>query len=411
MKFIYFAVILIYNFLIKITSVFNKKAKQFISGRKDWAKILGSKVDKNGRYIWFHCSSLGEFEQGRPLIEIIKKKYKQYKIVLTFFSPSGYEMRKNYDGADIVNYLPVDTPENAKIFLDLIKPEKVFFIKYEYWYFFLSEIAVRKIPLILVSAVFHTDSIFFKKNFIGRWYRDMLIKFDHLFVQDEKSVQLLREAGINRCSVAGDTRIDRVVAIAGDAKNIPLIEKFKGKSLLIVGGSTWKPDEDLLSKYINSSKDVKIIFAPHEVSETNIKRLQKIIEVPSVRFSKSDIKDIVNYKVLIIDSIGLLSSIYKYGSVAYIGGGFGVGIHNILEPAVFGLPVIFGPNHEKFKEATDLKALKGAYPVNNFRQLENVLNMFLNNPSALLTASDICRSYILKNIGAANIIINKVFNN
>lgn len=411
MKFIYFAVILIYNFLIKITSVFNKKAKQFISGRKDWAKILGSKVDKNGRYIWFHCSSLGEFEQGRPLIEIIKKKYKQYKIVLTFFSPSGYEMRKNYDGADIVNYLPVDTPENAKIFLDLIKPEKVFFIKYEYWYFFLSEIAVRKIPLILVSAVFHTDGIFFKKNFIGRWYRDMLIKFDHLFVQDEKSVQLLREAGINRCSVAGDTRIDRVVAIAGDAKNIPLIEKFKGKSLLIVGGSTWKPDEDLLSKYINSSKDVKIIFAPHEVSETNIKRLQKIIEVPSVRFSKSDIKDIANYKVLIIDSIGLLSSIYKYGSVAYIGGGFGVGIHNILEPAVFGLPVIFGPNHEKFKEATDLKALKGAYPVNNFRQLENVLNMFLNNPSALLTASDICRSYILKNIGAANIIINKVFNN
>ena len=411
MKFIYFAVILIYNFLIKITSVFNKKAKQFISGRKDWAKILGSKVDKNGRYIWFHCSSLGEFEQGRPLIEIIKKKYKQYKIVLTFFSPSGYEMRKNYDGADIVNYLPVDTPENAKIFLDLIKPEKVFFIKYEYWYFFLSEIAVRKIPLILVSAVFHTDSIFFKKNFIGKWYRDMLIKFDHLFVQDEKSVQLLREAGINRCSVAGDTRIDRVVAIAGDAKNIPLIEKFKGKSLLIVGGSTWKPDEDLLSKYINSSKDVKIIFAPHEVSETNIKRLQKIIEVPSVRFSKSDIKDIANYKVLIIDSIGLLSSIYKYGSVAYIGGGFGVGIHNILEPAVFGLPVIFGPNHEKFKEATDLKALKGAYPVNNFRQLENVLNMFLNNLSALLTASDICRSYILKNIGAANIIINKVFNN
>ncbi|NLB25147.1 MAG: 3-deoxy-D-manno-octulosonic acid transferase, partial [Bacteroidales bacterium] len=243
------------------------------------------------------------------------------------------------------------------------------------------------------------------------WYRDMLIKFDHLFVQDEKSVQLLREAGINRCSVAGDTRIDRVVAIAGDAKNIPLIEKFKGKSLLIVGGSTWKPDEDLLSKYINSSKDVKIIFAPHEVSETNIKRLQKIIEVPSVRFSKSDIKDIANYKVLIIDSIGLLSSIYKYGSVAYIGGGFGVGIHNILEPAVFGLPVIFGPNHEKFKEATDLKALKGAYPVNNFRQLENVLNMFLNNLSALLTASDICRSYILKNIGAANIIINKVFNN
>lgn len=411
MQFIYSSFILAFRFLLGIAWLFNQKARLFVCGRKGWKEALEDRIEKDARYIWFHCASLGEFEQGRPLIEMIRSSYKQYKIVLTFFSPSGYEMRKNYDGADIVMYLPVDTHANAKIFLDIIKPEKVFFIKYEYWYFFLLETHRRGIPLFLASAVFHADGIFFRKNFIGKWFRRILMKFDHIFVQDDKSAQLLRTAGITECTVSGDTRIDRVAAIARNAKDIPFIERFKDRSPLIIAGSTWKPDEDLLSGFINNNSNVKIIFAPHEVSNANIQRLQQMLKAPSVRFSKINDIDIIDYKILIIDSIGLLSSIYKYGSVAYIGGGFGAGIHNILEPAVFGLPVIFGPNHEKFKEATDLKLLKGGWSVKNSKQLENVLNILLNNPAKLSASSEICKNYVLKNIGAASIIINKVFNN
>ena len=372
---------------------------------------MEGKVESDARYIWFHCASLGEFEQGRPLIEKIRADYKQYKIVLTFFSPSGYEIRENYDGADIVMYLPVDTPANAQKFLDIIKPEKVFFIKYEYWHSFISEINRRGIPLFMVSAVFHKDGIFFRKDLRGRWFRRILMKFDHIFVQDENSLQLLGSAGITECTVSGDTRIDRVAVIARNAKDIPAIERFKDRFPLIIAGSTWKPDEELLSQYINNSSNIKIIFAPHEVSDSNIQRLQQMIKTPSVRFSRVNDIEISDFKILIIDSIGLLSSLYKYGSIAYIGGGFGAGIHNILEPAVFGLPVIFGPNHHKFKEATDLKLLKGAWPVNNFRELERVLTMFLNEPSKLSASSEICKNYVSKNIGATRIIIKKVFNN
>ena len=380
MQIIYSIFIYSYAFVIRIASVFNPKARLFVSGRKGWRRFLESRIERNDRYIWVHCASLGEFEQGRPLIEKIREYFKQYKIVLTFFSPSGYEMRKNYDGADIVMYLPLDTSANAKKFLDLVRPVKVFFIKYEYWYDFLSEIDRREIPLYLASAVFQADGIFFKNDFKGRWYRNMLLKFDHIFVQDENSAQLLRSAGIKECTVSGDTRIDRVAAIALKSKDIPVIGKFKEGYPLIIAGSTWKPDEELLSEYINYYSNVKIIFAPHEVSDSNIQRLQQMIKSPSVRLSRADINHISDYKVLIIDSIGLLSSVYKYGVVAYVGGGFGVGIHNILEPAVFGLPVIFGPEHQKFREAADLKLLGGAWPVNNYRQLESALNMFLMIP-------------------------------
>lgn len=410
MQIIYSIFIFAFTFLIRIASLFNPKARLFIGGRKNWRKILEGRIEKNGRYIWFHCASLGEFEQGRPLIEKIRESFKEYKIILTFFSPSGYEMRKNYNGADIVMYLPVDTSSNASKFLDLVKPEKVFFIKYEYWYHFISGTDRREIPMYLASAVFQADGIFFKNDLKGRWYRSMLLKFDHIFVQDEKSAQLLRSAGIKECTVSGDTRIDRVADIALRSKDIPFIEKFKEKYPLIIAGSTWKPDEEILSEYINNYSNVKIIFAPHEVSISNIQRLQQMVKSPSVTLSRADITDISDYKILIIDSIGLLSSIYKYGTVAYIGGGFGAGIHNILEPAVFGLPVIFGPEHQKFREATDLKLLGGAWPVNNFRQLESAFNMLLNDPLKLSASSDVCKNYVLKNIGAANIIIKKVFN-
>lgn len=410
MQIIYSIFIYSYAFLIRVASFFNQKARLFVSGRKDWGRGLERRIERDARYIWFHCASLGEFEQGRPLIEMIRENFKQYKIVLTFFSPSGYEMRKNYDGADIVMYLPLDTPANAKKFLDLVRPEKVFFVKYEYWYHFLSETDRREIPLYLASAVFQADGIFFKNDLKGRWYRNMLMKFDHIFVQDEHSAHLLRSAGIKECTVSGDTRIDRVAAIGLKSKDIPVIEKFKEGYPLIIAGSTWKPDEEILSEYINDHSNVKIIFAPHEVSNSNIQRLQQMIKSPSVRLSRADINNISDYKVLIIDSIGLLSSVYKYGSAAYIGGGFGAGIHNILEPAVFGLPVIFGPEHQKFREATDLKLLGGAWPVNNYRQLESALDMLLTDPLKLSASSDICKNYVLKNIGAANIIIKKVFN-
>lgn len=411
MQIIYSLFIFIYSCLVRVGSVLNPKARLFVSGRKDWKRILENRIERNGRYIWFHCASLGEFEQGRPLIEKIREEYKQYKVILTFFSPSGYEMRKNYNGADIVMYLPFDTSANAKKFLDIINPEKVFFIKYEYWYHIISETAFREIPLYLISAVFHEDGIFFKKDLRGKWFKSILMKFDHIFVQDENSANLLRSAGITECTVSGDTRIDRVAAIAFNAKDIPVIEKFKEGYPLIIAGSTWRPDEELLSEYINNHSDAKIIFAPHEVANFNIQRLQQMVKSPSVRLSEANKVDISEYKVLIIDSIGLLSSVYKYGSVAYIGGGFGAGIHNILEPAVFGLPVIFGPNHHKFKEAADLKLLGGAWPVNNFMQLEIVLDQLLNDPPKLSASSGICKNYVLKNIGATNIIIEKVFNN
>ena len=411
MKVFYISFIFVYRSFIRVASLVNPKARLFVRGRKDWKETLKGRIDEDASYIWFHCASLGEFEQGRPLIERIKESYNQYKIVLTFFSPSGYEMRKNYDGADIVMYLPFDTSSNAKKFMDIVKPEKIFFVKYEFWHFFISEANRRQIPLYLVSAVFHANGIFFKKDIIGEWYRRILRKFDHIFVQDNNSVKFLREAGITKCTVSGDTRIDRVAAIARDAKKFPVVERFRGNYPLIIAGSTWKPDEELLTEYINNNREVKIIIAPHEVSNANLQRLQQMIKVKSVRFSKVNNIDITDYKVLIIDSIGLLSSLYRYGSLAYIGGGFGAGIHNILEPAVFGLPVIFGPVHEKFKEATDLKLLNGAWPVENFRQLENVLNLLLNNPDKLSSSSAICKNYILKNIGATTIIIKKVFNN
>ena len=410
MIFLYKTVIFLYSLVIRIVSPFNKKAYLFVKGRKNWRKKLTEKVDNNERYIWFHCASLGEFEQGRPVIEEIKKQFPEYKIALTFFSPSGYEIRKNYELADIVAYLPVDTKKNARDFILLLNPEKVFFVKYEFWYFYISELKKREIPLYIISAIFRENQQFFKNTPLGKLYRKMLFQFEHIFIQDETSAQLLKSVGITNYTVSGDTRFDRVAAIAQNSKNIPVIEKFSENTPLLIAGSTWKPDEELLVEYINNSKCTKFIIAPHEVSDININRLLQMLKVPAVRFSQIENAETDNFRVIIIDSIGLLSSVYRYGNVAYIGGGFGVGIHNILEAATFGLPVIFGTNYSKFKEAVDLTSKGGAFTISDFKQLETIADILLNDDEARKKASETCLKYVKENVGSTTKIVKKIFN-
>lgn len=410
MTFLYNFAIQIYSLLIRISALFNGKAKLFVTGRKNWEDTLRKKVDKNSGYIWFHCASLGEFEQGRPVIEELKKQFPQFKIALTFFSPSGYEIRKNYELADLVAYLPLDTRKNAKTFLDLVQPEKVFFVKYEFWYHYISEITKRRIPLFVISAIFRENQQFFKNTPWGKWYRKLLFRFEHIFVQNEISAELLKGIGASNFTIAGDTRFDRVAAIANGSKEIPVVNKFKGDSLLIIAGSTWKPDEELLTAFINQSTNAKFIIAPHEVSTSNINRIQQMLKKPAALFSNVQNLEISNFEVLIIDSIGILSSVYRYGNIAYIGGGFGVGIHNILEAATFGLPVIFGPNYKKFKEAVDLTFEGGAVSIQNYDELRIALNSLITDKNKLKKTAEICKNYVEKNVGSTKFIIKKVFN-
>ncbi|MBN2636197.1 MAG: 3-deoxy-D-manno-octulosonic acid transferase [Prolixibacteraceae bacterium] len=410
MTFLYNTGIFFYTLLIKLAAPFSEKARLFVKGRNNWEAQLQKNIEKDSSYIWVHCASLGEFEQGRPLIEAIKKQFPEYKIVLSFYSPSGYEVRKNYPLADVVCYLPTDTKTNAEKFIQIIHPKKVFFIKYEFWYHYINELKKNNIPLYSVSAIFRSNQHFFKNSSWGKWYRKLLTNFDHLFIQNESSAELLKSINISNFTISGDTRFDRVAEIAQNAKSIPLVEKFSGNSRIIVAGSTWKPDEELLLPFINQNPDVKFIIAPHEVSITNINRLQQLLKTRCILLSKANEKSITSFQVLIIDSIGLLSSLYQYGEIAYIGGGFGVGIHNILEAATFGLPVIFGPNYKKFKEAVDLENLSGAFPVKNQEELIEVLNALLKEKNKQEKSSAVCKKYVTKNIGSTQVIINKVFN-
>lgn len=410
LDFFYTTGIFLYSIAIRMVSPFHAKAAQFVRGRRGWRKKLAAKIETNGKYIWVHCASLGEFEQGRPLIEEIRKQFPLYRILLTFYSPSGYEVRKNYDQADVVMYLPRDTRRNARRFIRMVQPEKAFFIKYEFWPFYIDELYRKGVPLYFVSAIFRENQPFFKNSVWGRWYRQMLLKTTRFFVQNEESARLLQSLGLNNFNVSGDTRFDRVAAIASAAKHIPVVEKFRAGLPLLVAGSTWKPDEELLAAFINKHSGFKVIVAPHEVTEANMNRLQHMLKSPCVRLSKIRENEAEDCRVLIIDSVGLLSSLYRYGDLAYIGGGFGVGIHNILEAATFGLPVIFGPNYKKFKEAVELEKEGGAFPVQDFSQLEKTVNGFLTDSGRLTTASAVCANYIKKNTGATPLIIKKVFN-
>lgn len=339
-----------YGVLVWLAQPFTPKAKKWISGRKNWRKQLYNQPSLKGCY-WFHCASLGEFEQGRPLLERIKQEKPDRKIIITFFSPSGYEIRKNYEGADCILYLPLDTPRNAQNFIDLLQPDKAFFIKYEFWANYLFELKRQKIPVYNVSGLFRKEQRFFKKN--NQFFRKVLGCFTHFFVQDDNSKQLLNSIGISNVTISGDTRYDRVSENAKQIVPHPVLSKFSSNHTVMVAGSSWPVDEDLLLPLINSGAiPERIIIAPHEVHESHLTAIEKKLSVPFLRLSSCDSStDFGQTHVLIIDCIGLLANAYYYGNYAYVGGAFGNGLHNILEPAAFGLPVIFGPNHTKFPEA------------------------------------------------------------
>jgi len=402
--------IFFYSFLIRLTAPFNIKAQQINKGRKQTFNELQANIKHNRPIAWVHCASLGEFEQGRPVIEAIRKQHPEFQILLTFFSPSGYEIRKNYDLADYICYLPADTKRNAKKLIELVRPEMVFFVKYEFWFHYIKELKKRNIPLYLVSAIFRENQLFFKNTPWGKWYRKMLFCFEQFFVQDDQSVKLLHSVGIKNVTKAGDTRFERVAEIARNGKNIPMVEKFKGNNLLVVAGSTWKPDEELLVQYIHSHPETKFIIAPHETKKANIERLISLLKTPVICYTEATEESVMNKQVLIVDTIGILSSIYKYADLAYIGGGFGTGIHNTLEAAIFGMPIVFGPNYLKFNEATTMVNLGIAFPVNDFPLLNTVLNQLLTKNEKRNSIAEQCTHFINQNLGATQIILNKVFN-
>jgi len=402
--------IFFYSILIRLTAPFNIKASQISKGRRQTFAELQAKIKHDRPIVWVHCASLGEFEQGRPVIEAIRKQHSGYQILLTFFSPSGYEIRKNYDLADYICYLPADTKKNAEKLIELVRPEIVFFVKYEFWFHYITELKKRNIPLYLVSAIFRENQLFFKKSPWGKWYRKMLFSFEQFFVQDDQSVKLLHGVGIKHVTKAGDTRFDRVAEIARNGKSIPLVEKLKGNSLLVVAGSTWKPDEELLVQYIHSHPETKFIIAPHETKKANIERLISLLKTPVICYTEASEESVMNKQVMIVDTIGILSSIYKYADLSYIGGGFGVGIHNTLEAAIFGMPIVFGPNYLKFKEATTMIDRGIAFPVNDSSSLNSILDQLLSdNEKRNLIASQ-CTHFTNQNLGATQIILNKVFN-
>ncbi len=410
MDFIYQLGIKSYVLAAALAAPFNEKAKFWYRGRKNIFRYLAEQIDKNYPVIWVHCASLGEFEQGRPLIEGIKKRFPGYRILLTFFSPSGYEIRKNYDQADYICYLPADTKGNARKFVELVRPEKVFFIKYEYWKNYIQELEDHKIPLFLVSAIFRPEQLFFGRGMKAEWYRRVLSGVNHFFVQNRQSAELLAGIGLTNTTVTGDTRFDRVAGIAAGRKDLPLIGRFKGGSKLIVAGSSWQPDEEILVEYLKVNKLVKMIFAPHEVKEANVKRLLALLPEPAVRYSCAA-GDVQNYRVLVVDSIGILSSIYRYADVAYIGGGFGVGIHNTLEAAIYNIPVLFGPNHLKFQEAVDLIDRGIAFSISDKKELINRLDTLLENEAMLCEIAERSKAFMSENIGATQRVVEKVFNN
>ncbi|GAB2696032.1 glycosyltransferase N-terminal domain-containing protein [Mucilaginibacter koreensis] len=392
-----------YALIIRIVAVFNTKAKQWVSGRRTQQL---AQINKGGS-IWFHFASLGEFEQGRPVLEQLKRRHPEKKFVITFFSPSGYEVRKNTPLADAVYYLPLDTPSNACIFIETIRPCLAVFTKYEYWYHFFNELHQRQIPLYLISGIFRPEQIFFK--WYGGLHRQMLKYINQLFVQDKASEQLLHNIGIQHVQISGDTRFDRVWANALHPKALPLIEEFKKHSPLFIGGSTWLPDEELIAPLVTRYPTWKFIFAPHEINESKIQQLVSMLPAQqTIRFSmvESARGSIADYRILIIDNIGMLSALYQYADIAHIGGGFGVGIHNTLEAAAFGLPVIFGPNYQRFREARELIEQHAGFGISNAEEFDKVSEQLINDTDKRLQAGNNARQYVKANTGATAMIIN-----
>ncbi|KOP38564.1 3-deoxy-D-manno-octulosonic acid transferase [Flavobacterium sp. WLB] len=408
MLFLYNLAVSLAAFFLKIVALFSPKIKLFVEGRKNVFSFLEEKIKPEDKTIWFHAASLGEYEQGLPVIEKIKEKYPSHKIIVTFFSPSGYEVRKNNTVADVTIYLPLDTKSNAKRFLKLVHPEFAFFIKYEFWLNYLKELEKSKTPTYLISGIFRDSQMFFK--WYGAFYRKALKAFTYFFVQNESSKQKIEAIGFNNVIVSGDTRFDRVAAILERDNTLDYIENFKNNQQTIVIGSSWPKDEVLIAEYINQApENVKFIIAPHNIKTDQISNLKSQITKSTVLFSEKENKDLSSYNVFIIDTIGILTKIYSYGTIAYVGGGFGnPGIHNILEPATFGIPIVIGPNYSNFAEAVSLVELSGCMPISNISELKEILDRLLTDQTFLKEKSQICESFIQNNKGATNAIMRVV---
>lgn len=408
MFFLYNLLVIITGFALKAVAFFNPKMKLFVEGRKNVFKTLGNKIQPKDKTIWFHSASLGEFEQGLPVMEKIRTLYPEHKIVLTFFSPSGYEVRKNSTVADVIVYLPLDTKSNAEKFLKLAHPEMAFFIKYEYWPNYLNALKERNIPTYLFSGIFRKDQVFFK--WYGGFYRKALTAFKQFFVQNESSKLLLQQIGFNNVKVSGDTRFDRVLKILERDNSLDFVEKFKNNQLTIVCGSTWPKDEVQLLDFINTNSfGVKFIIAPHNVKPEQISELKNSISKKTILFSELKNKNLADYDVFIIDTIGILTKIYSYADIAYVGGGFGTsGLHNILEPATFGIPIVIGPNYQKFSEAVALVNMGGCISVKNKKELEETFSLLIQNEDERFEKGHISSTFVQMNKNATEIILKNL---
>ena len=417
---IYNIVIYFVLFGIAVASLFNEKVRKMWRGEREAFKILRQKVDPDAKYVWFHAASLGEFEQGRPLMERIRKEHPQYKILLTFYSPSGYEVRKNYEGADIICYMPVDTRLNAIRFLRLVRPVMAFFIKYEFWSNFLHILKHRGVPTYSVSSIFRENQVFFK--WYGKSYANVLRCFTRFFVQNEESKRLLESIGITDVDVVGDTRFDRVLQIKEAAKQLPICEAFRKGTVsasaealpkedykVFVAGSSWPPDEEIFIRFFNEHKDWRLLIAPHVIAEEHLKLILSLIKDKKVvRYTQTTPEEAAEADVLIIDCFGLLSSMYNYGDVAYVGGGFGVGIHNTLEAAVWNMPVIFGPNNKKFQEAQGLLKSGGGFEIHNFEEFEGLMSSMMNDEAFLKSSGEKAGAFVASLSGATDKVLSKV---
>lgn len=408
MLFLYNLFVVFASQALKLVAVFSPKIKLFVEGRKAVFPTLEQKIKPSDKTIWFHAASLGEYEQGLPVIEKIKEKYPSHKIVVTFFSPSGYEVRKNNTVADVTVYLPLDTKKNAKEFLTLVHPELVFFIKYEYWLNYLIELKDLNTPTYLISGIFRENQMFFK--WYGGFYRKALDTFTYFFVQNENSKKLLQRLGKANVAVSGDTRFDRVAAILEKDNSLDFISRFKNNTLTLVAGSSWPKDESLLVDFINSNKyNVKFIIAPHNIKAEQIQELKSSITKKTVLFSEKNDKNLADYDVFIINTIGILTKIYSYADIAYVGGGFGnPGIHNILEPATYGIPIVIGPNYTNFAEATALVNIDGCVSVSNKKELEATLTSLILIEVEREEKGHICETFVQMNKGATDIIMNTI---
>ncbi|MBC6609514.1 3-deoxy-D-manno-octulosonic acid transferase [Hymenobacter sp. BT507] len=407
MSFLYSVAIYLYGLLLRLAAPFVPKAAQWVGGRKAWRTRLREALQhETAPLAWFHCASLGEFEQGRPLMEAYARQYPTHKIVLTFFSPSGYEVRKNWPGAAYILYLPLDTAANACAFLDLVRPRLAVFVKYEFWHHFLRQLQRRQVPTLCVSAIFRPEQIFFKPW--GGFFRGILSRFTHIFTQNDASIELLHQAGIRQASVAGDTRFDTVAHTAAQhPASLPLVEAFRADGVpVMIVGSSWPEDLPTLTPLFQDyHQEMRFIVAPHEIGEANLRQVEAALPGQVVRYSTATPATVAQARVLLIDNVGLLSQLYRFGQFAYVGGAFGKGLHNTLEAAAFGLPVFFGPTYHKFQEAVELVALGGAFPVHSAQELETALLPLLRNEAACLLVQDLNLDYVFQHAGATQRIM------